>query len=133
MSFEAAPLPGSFDADHRPFPIGDFNGDGFDDVGVYAPMSNRVYVRLTGRSGVSTTTPTLRPTNGIPVNAPVLAFAGIGDFDGDGDDDVAVLYGVIGLAHSALIYRGGDAPGAAYGPFTLPALPDRGYAIASAW
>lgn len=77
---------------------GDFNGDGFTDMAAGAPFddgffsdSGRVYLRLTTASGVSEFS-TNSCLNGADQGqdyhlGAALAF---GDFDGDGDDDLAV-------------------------------------------
>ena len=63
--------------------LGDLNGDGYDDLGIYDATADRTTVVHGGPSGASEF-----------VVTPVRRVAAIGDFDGDGFDDVMGLDGV---------------------------------------
>ncbi len=80
---------------------GDINGDGFADVLVGAPTSNRAFLYLGSATGVAATaTQTLIPATTGSVG---IALAGVGDVDADGFSDVVV--GGDGT-NTAWFYRG---------------------------
>ena len=85
---------------------GDFNGDGFSDVVVGAPVSNTAYIYFGGASGLATTPTTI--TNPGVTNAFFGAsVASAGDVNGDGYADVIVGPGVPPNA-TAYVYLGGQ-------------------------
>ncbi len=117
---------------------GDVNGDGFSDLLVGAPTSNRAYLYLGSATGIPATslgapvTPTGSPSNyGASV-------AGIGDINADGFSDVAVgtngsnnvhvfLGSATGLGPSTVVSAGATAFGfavAAAGDVTNDGYPD---------
>jgi hypothetical protein len=67
---------------------GDTNGDGYGDIIVGAPGSNRAFVYLGSAMGVGATPITLVPTAGASNFG--ISVAGVGDVNGDGFSDVMV-------------------------------------------
>ena len=74
------------DLDYRPSAIGDFDGDGKDDVLVRRKDGGWHYYRMDGRGNAGR-----RARAGLPSEWG-WRLAGVGDFDGDGTDDVFVRH-----------------------------------------
>lgn len=67
---------------------GDWNGDGTDGFGVFHPGTGTYYLRETATSGDPERTVTFSEADGYPRGAWPI----VGDFDGDGDDDLGVYF-----------------------------------------
>ncbi len=117
---------------------GDVNGDGFSDLLVGAPTSNRTYLYFGSATGIpATSVGTLVTPTGSPSNYGASA-AGIGDINADGFADVAVgtngannvyvfLGSATGLGTSTLVNAGASGFGfavAAAGDVTNDGYPD---------
>ena len=119
---------------------GDVNGDGYGDLLVGAPMSNRAFVYLGGAAGIPATAEAVAiAAIGSPSNYGV-ALAGLGDVNADGYGDVAVgtngsnnvyvaLGGAAGLRAATVVGAPGGASGfgfavAAAGDVTGDGYPD---------
>ncbi len=80
---------------------GDVNGDGYDDIVATGGGSSYVVFGKAGGFPAGLTTAQLDGTNGFSVNAGKVAARHVGDFDGDGVDDL-----LIGDGYSAYLIRG---------------------------
>lgn len=77
-----------FGLDTEPPAVGDFNGDGLDDIATFAQPNRSVYVGLSnGASFLANVGESLWNTN----FAPTGETPGVGDFDGDGRDDIVTF------------------------------------------
>ncbi|MBI4439575.1 hypothetical protein HY638_01225 [Candidatus Woesearchaeota archaeon] len=61
--------------------VGDWNGDGTNTIGIYAPLTNTFMLRNTNNAGY----PDIQVAYGVAGDIPV-----VGDWDGDGDDTIGV-------------------------------------------
>jgi len=96
---------------------GDFNGDGRTDLGCYNKVGNVFHVALSNGSGFGALTNWSSPLCPTGPSKPGLA---VGDFNGDGRDDVACYRATDGLTHVAL------SAGAAFG---VPTPWDTGHCV----
>jgi len=84
--------------------VGNFDGFGGDDLGIYKPKTNKFYLSLDSQGGGITNgkiTTTFRVSSGWPFNGererPVVA-----DMDGDGFDDIGIYRGAVSRSASAV-------------------------------
>ena len=89
MSIDHQPVQ-SLDTGESPFytATGDFNGDGRTDVAVASALTNTIEVYITTANGV------LGPSVTVPAGGDIAVWTDaidVGDFDGDGRDDLAVI------------------------------------------
>ena len=78
-----SPIPS---ASRATYPVaGDWNGDGFDDIGVWRPSTGRFYLDADGSFTWSLVSDQITDPFGIPSDYPVA-----GDWNGDGFDDIGV-------------------------------------------
>jgi hypothetical protein len=117
-------------------PVGDLNGDGYPDLAVGAPaddvngqQTGRVFVFFGGPAFDDR--PDLELSSGVPNSQFGIALSGIGDFNGDGADDIAVganwgddedrtgrvyvYYGGAGLDGTPDLILDGKNPGSYFG------------------
>ncbi len=64
---------------------GDWNGDGFDEVGVWRPSTGRFYLDMDGSRTWTLGVDQITASFGVPTDRPVA-----GDWNGDGYDDIGV-------------------------------------------
>ncbi len=64
---------------------GDWNGDGFDEVGVWRPSTGRFYLDMDGSRTWTPGVDAVTASFGVPTDRPVA-----GDWNGDGYDDIGV-------------------------------------------
>lgn len=106
MPFPGTPQPLDFDAARlmRATPVGDVDGDGFDDlvVSLREPPGSVVQLHLGGKAGLGA-----KPKVRVVSSSTYFGlYAGTGDFNGDGYADVA-LFEPIGTGDSVGVFFGG--------------------------
>lgn len=100
---------GSVSVDDRPI-IGDFNGDGMDDTGVWRPSSGGTYIRLTGGTVGSGLLGAGATTSG-QIGGPTWELTLVGDVNGDGRDDLVLVDTNAGTGNLVWVAAFGQANG----------------------